>query len=257
LLVEQAAILADLPLPATALAKEREATVRAWDAMHQPRWHWQRMSGTRRTSGAMRKPLQNNARRVSIFIYLHWPILMNNMSTEDDCNLAPFGLIQLKGSVVLNENAIESINYYSDGCCTGTPSKTVEAVDATESIINNSDGCCKATTSNRRNPSRDLSGDSVAQGAGVVIIKAVDELVSKFALKKEWLKYKDALGEYPKCYKGLRKCHLRALYSDLPKAAQSAPSKKIKHHEASETQECLQLFKGPFGGKVFCLHGTH
>jgi hypothetical protein len=99
---------------------------------------------------------------MSIFIYLHWPILMKNMSTENDCNFAACGLIQLKGSTVLNKNAIESINYYSDGCCTGTPSTTVEAVDATESIINNSDGCYKATTSNHRNPSRDLSCDSVA-----------------------------------------------------------------------------------------------
>jgi hypothetical protein len=71
---------------------------------------------------------------------------MNNMLTKDDCNLVACGLIQLRGSAILNENAIVSINYYSDGCCTGTPSKTVEAVDATESIINNSDGCCKATT---------------------------------------------------------------------------------------------------------------
>jgi hypothetical protein len=121
---------------------------------------------------------------MSIFIYLHWPILMNNMSTEDDCNLATCGLIQLRGSAILSENAIESINYCSDGCCTGTPSKSVEAVDATESIINNSDGCCKATTSNRRNPSRDSSRDSVAQKAGVVTIEAVDKLVSKFVLQK-------------------------------------------------------------------------
>jgi hypothetical protein len=102
---------------------------------------------------------------MSIFIYLHWPILMNNMSNEDDCNLAAHGLIQLRGSMVLNENAIVSINYYSDGCCTGTPSNTVKAVDAIESTINNSDGCCKATTSNRRNSSKDLSRDSLAQKA--------------------------------------------------------------------------------------------
>jgi hypothetical protein len=171
---------------------------------------------------------------MSIFIYLHWPILMNNMSTEDDCNLAAFGLIQLRRSAVLNEHEIESINYYSDGCCTGTPSKTVEAVDATESIINNSDGCRKATTSNCRNPSRDLSHNSVAPKAGVVTIEAFDELVSKFALKKEWLKYKHTLGEYPKHFKGLRKCHLRALNSVFPKAAKLAHSKKIKHHQVSE-----------------------
>jgi hypothetical protein len=133
----------------------------------------------------------------------------------------------LRGSAVLNENANESIKYYSDGCCTGTPSKTVEVVDATESIINNSDGCCKATTSNHRNPSRDSSRDSLAQKARIVTIQAYDELVSKFALKKERLKYKDTLGEYPEHYKGLQKCHLRALYSVLPKAAQLAHSKKI------------------------------
>jgi hypothetical protein len=80
---------------------------------------------------------------------------MNNMSTENGCNLAACGLILLRGSAVLNENAIVSNNCYSDGCCTGTPSKTVETVDATESIIDISDTCPKATTSNRRNPSRD------------------------------------------------------------------------------------------------------
>jgi hypothetical protein len=85
-------------------------------------------------------------------------------------------LIPLRGSAVLNENAIVSNNYYSDGCCTGTPSKTVEAVDATESIINHSDGWCKATTSNRRNPSRDSSHDSLAKKPGVVTIEAYDDL---------------------------------------------------------------------------------
>jgi hypothetical protein len=137
------------------------------------------------------------------------------------------------------------------------PLKTVEAVDATESIINNSDGCRKATTTNHRNPSRDSSRDSLAQKAGVATIEAYDELVSKFALKKQWLKYKHLLGEYPKHYKGLQKCHLRALYSVFPKAAKLAHSKKIKHHQASEIQECLQLFEDLFGRKVFHLCGTH
>jgi hypothetical protein len=41
------------------------------------------------------------------------------------------------------------------------------------------------------------------------------------------------------------------------KGCKLAHSKKTKHHQASEIQECLQQFKGPFGGKVFCLHGTH
>ncbi len=112
------------------------------------------------------------------------------MLNADGCNLAACGLIQFRGSAVLNENAIVSNNYYSDGCCIGTPLKTVEALDGTESIINNSDGCCKATMSNHRNPSRDSSHDSLAQKAGLVTIEAYDELVSKFELKKEWLKYK-------------------------------------------------------------------
>jgi hypothetical protein len=64
--------------------------------------------------------------------------------------------------------------------------------------------------------------------AGVITIEAVDVLLSKFVLKKEWLKKKKLLGEYPKRYKGLWKCHLRALYSVLPKAAKLALSKKNK-----------------------------
>ncbi len=91
----------------------------------------------------------------------------------------------MRGSAVLNENAIVNNNYYSDGCCTGTSSKTVEVVDATESTINNSDGCHKATTSNHRNLSRDSSCDSLTQKAGVVTREAYDELVSKFTHKKE------------------------------------------------------------------------
>jgi hypothetical protein len=102
-------------------------------------------------------------------------------------------------------------------------------------------------TSNHRNPSRDLSRDSLAQKSGVVIIDSVYELISKFGLKKEWLKYKHMLGEYPKHYKVLQKFHLRAICSASPKATKLAHSKKIKHHQASETQECLQLFEGPSG----------
>ena len=70
--------------------------------------------------------------------------------------------------------------------------------------------------------------------AGVVTIEACDELVFKFVLKKEWLKYKHTLGEYLKHYKELRACHLRALYSVLLKAAKLAHSNKIKHHQAPE-----------------------
>jgi hypothetical protein len=56
---------------------------------------------------------------------------------------------------------------------------------------------------------------------------------------------------------GIGKCHLRALYSISPLAAKLALSKKLKHHEASMIQECLQQFKGPKKGKVFQLRRTH
>ena len=32
---------------------------------------------------------------------------------------------------------------------------------------------------------------------------------------------------------------------------------KLKHHEVSMIQECLQQFKGPKKGKEFQLRGTH
>jgi hypothetical protein len=116
LLAERAAILVDLPLPATESAKERDATVRAWDATVSAA-----LALAEDKQRKEDKQCQEEATaKVSIFIYLHWPILMNNMSTEDDCNLAASGLIQLRGSAVLNENAIESIKYFFDGCCTGT-----------------------------------------------------------------------------------------------------------------------------------------
>jgi hypothetical protein len=66
-----------------------------------------------------------------------------------------------------------------------------------------------------------------------VTIEAIDEPLSNFAVKKEWMKYKSTLGEYLSCYTGMGKCHLRALYSVLPQAAKLAFSKKLKHHEAS------------------------
>jgi hypothetical protein len=95
------------------------------------------------------------------------------------------------------------------------------------------------------------------KNAGTLTLEAVDALRSNFAVKKECMKYKSTLGEYPQCYRGLGKCHLRALYSVSPLVAKLALSKKLKHHEASMIQECLQQFKGPKKGKVFQLRGTH
>jgi hypothetical protein len=86
---------------------------------------------------------------------------------------------------------------------------------------------------------------------------AVDALRSNFAVNNECMKYKNILGEYPTCYRGLGKCHFRGLYSVLPQAAKLALSKKLKHHEASMIQACLQQFKGPKKGKVFQLRKTH
>ncbi len=93
--------------------------------------------------------------------------------------------------------------------------------------------------------------------ASTLTLEAVDALRSNFAVVKECMKYKNILGEYPRCYRGLGKCHLRALYSVLPQAAKLALSKKLKHHEVSMIKECLQQFKGPKKGKVFQLRGTH
>jgi hypothetical protein len=56
---------------------------------------------------------------------------------------------------------------------------------------------------------------------------------------------------------GIGEMSLRALNSVLPPAAKLALSKKLKHHEVSMIQECLQQSKGPKKGKVFHLCRTH
>ncbi len=93
-------ILADLPFLQRRWPKKEIQPSACRMPQHQPHWRWQRASIARRTSSARRKPPQNNAVWVSIFFHLHWPILMNYMSTEDDSNLAVCGLIQLRGSAV-------------------------------------------------------------------------------------------------------------------------------------------------------------
>jgi hypothetical protein len=130
-------------------------------------------------------------------------------------------------------------------------------VDATESINGNSDRFHLGTASINRDPLRDKSNCRFIKYAGTLSLEAVDALRSNFAVDKECMKYKSILGEYPRCYRGLGKRHLRALYSALPLATKLALSKKLKHHEASMIQECLQQFKGPKKGKVFQLRGTH
>ena len=57
--------------------------------------------------------------------------------------------------------------------------------------------------------------------------------------------------------RGLGIFHLRVLYSVLPLATKLALSKKLKHHEVSMIQECLQHFKGPKKRKLFQLPRMH
>jgi hypothetical protein len=87
--------------------------------------------------------------------------------------------------------------------------------------------------------------------AGVVTIEAVDELVSTFALIKECLRYKLTLGEYPKCYKGLQKCNLRALYAVFPKATKLAHSKKINTIRCQRYKNAFNCLKVPLEEKCF------
>jgi hypothetical protein len=132
-----------------------------------------------------------------------------------------------------------------------------KAVNATESINRNSNRCHLGTTSIIRDPLRDKLNCRLIKNVGTLTREAVDALCSNFAVKKECMKCKSTLGEYPQCYTGLGKCHLRALYSVSPPAAKLVLSKKLKHHEVSLIQECLQQCKGPKNRKVFQLHGMH
>jgi hypothetical protein len=132
-----------------------------------------------------------------------------------------------------------------------------EEVDATESINKDSKIFHLGTASISRYPLRDKLNCRLIKIAATLSLEAVDALHSNFAVDNECMKYKNILGEYPTCYRGLGKCHLRALYSVSPQAAKLAHSKKLKHHEALMIQACLQQFKGPKKGKVFQLHGTY
>jgi hypothetical protein len=130
-----------------------------------------------------------------------------------------------------------------------------------ESDKNSKDGCGKGTTINVdtfiRHPLRDsLNNNSLFKNVGVVTKEAGNALSQRSAIGK-MMKYGSTLGKYPACYTGFRNCHFRALYSVSPKAAKLAYSKKVKHHEESKIQECLQQLKGHTKGKVFWLRGTH
>jgi hypothetical protein len=184
------------------------------------------------------------------------------MSTNDDCYLGACSLIEFKQSAVSNENASKSImlHFRNPTRASLNDRLSQKAVDATESINGNSDRFHLGTASINRDTLRDKSNRRLIKYAGTLTLEAVDALPSNFAVDKECMKYKSILGEYPRCYRGLGKCHLRVLYSVFLLAAKLALSKKLKHHEASIIQECLQQFKGPKKGKVsitrnaLCFH---
>jgi hypothetical protein len=159
----------------------------------------------------------------------------------------------------LNENAAKSIvlHFRNPTSASSNDPLSQKEVDATESINGNSDRFYLGTASINRDPLRDKSNCRLIKYAGPLTLEAVDVLRSNFAVDKECMKYKNIIGEYPRCYRGLGKCHLRALYSVLSLATKLALSKKLKHHETSMIQECLQQFKGPKKGKVFQLRRMH
>ncbi len=181
------------------------------------------------------------------------------MSTNDYCYLGACCLIEFKWSAASNENVAKSIvlHFKNPTRASSNDRLSQKAVVATESINRNSNRCHLVTRSINRDPLRDKSNCCLIKNAGTLTLEAVDALRSNFAVKKECMKYKWTLGEYSRWYRGLGKCHLRALYSVLPPVARLALSKKLKHHEASMIQECLQQCKDPKKGKVFQLCGMH
>ncbi len=139
----------------------------------------------------------------------------NNTSTNNDCYLGACILIEFKRSAVSNEIAAKSIvlHFWNPTRALSNDRLSQKAVDATESINGNSNRFHLGTASSNRDPLRDKSNCHLIKYAGTLTLEAVDALRSNFAVKKECMKYKSILGEYPICYRGLGKCHLRALYS--------------------------------------------
>jgi hypothetical protein len=177
----------------------------------------------------------------------------NNMSTNDECYLGAYNLIEFKQSDVSNENAAKSIVLYfrNQTRASSNDRLSQKKIDATESINGNSDIFHLGTASISRYPLRDISNCCLIEIEGTLTLETVDALHSNFAADNECMKYKNILGEYPTCYRELGKCHLRALYSVLPQAAKLALSKKLKHHEASMIQHAFNSSKVPRKEKCF------
>jgi hypothetical protein len=170
---------------------------------------------------------------VMLIFWPHTDKKANNMSTNDDCYLGAYNLTEFKQSDVSNENAAKSIvlHFRNQTRASSNDRLSQKEVDATGSINRNSDRFHLGTASINRDPLRDKSNCRLIKYSGTLTLEAVDALCSNFAVDKECMKYKSILKEYPRCYRGLGKCHLRALYFVLPQAAKLALSKKLKHHE--------------------------
>jgi hypothetical protein len=159
-------------------------------------------------------------------------------------------------------DGIVSQDGHSDSCKKSSMASSHDrcskkAFHVTESIGGKSVNCHLGSGSNRRVPFRDRSNGSLMKTAGTLSIEAVSNLQMQSAIKQMSMSYCKTLGEYPLVYIGLRKCHLRALYSVSPQAAKLALFKGIRYNQVSEIQDCLQQFKGPKKGKVFQLRQTH
>ncbi len=81
------------------------------------------------------------------------------MSTNDDCYIGVYNLMEFKQSDVSNENAAESIVLYFRNQTRASLNDRLskKEVDATESINGNSNRCHLSTASINRNPLRDTS----------------------------------------------------------------------------------------------------
>jgi hypothetical protein len=137
----------------------------------------------------------------------------NNMSTNDHCYLGACSLIEFKRSDVSNENASKSImlHFRNQTRASSNDRLSQKKVDATESINRNLDRFHLGFASINRDQLRDKLNCCLIKYAGTLSLEAVDALRSNFAVDKECIKYKNILGEYPRCYRGLGKCHLRAV----------------------------------------------
>ncbi len=129
--------------------------------------------------------------------------------------------MEFKQSDVSNENVANRIMLYFRNQTRASLNDRLsqKEVDATESINRNFDVFHLGTASLSRYPLRDKSNYCLIKIAGTLNLETVDALRSNFVVNNECMKYKNILGEYPTCYRGLGKCYLRALYSVLPQVA--------------------------------------